>query len=46
MTDFKPARQIIEDDPRPGRHVTATVPEMVNKVQDIVTVNRPATDNI
>ena len=36
VAEFKRGRQSLEDDPRPGRLVTATTPEMVNKVHDIV----------
>ena len=40
VAEFKRGRQSLEDDPRPVRPVTVPMPEMVNKVHDIVMNDR------
>ena len=40
VAEFKRGRQSLEDDPRPGRHVTVATTGMVNKVHDIVMTDR------
>ena len=43
VVEFKCGRQSLEDDPRPGRPVTVAMPEMVNKVDVIITTDRRVT---
>ena len=44
VAEFKRGRQSLEDGPRPGRPVTVAMPEMVNKVHDIVMTDRRGTE--
>ena len=44
VVEFKHSRQNLEDDPCPGRPVTVAMPEMVNKVHDIVMTDRRVTE--
>ena len=44
VAEFKRGRTSLEDDPRPGRPKTATTPEIVEKIQDIVLENRRVTE--
>ncbi|CAH2100850.1 unnamed protein product [Euphydryas editha] len=43
VAEFKRGRTSLEDDPRQGRPKTATTPEIVEKIQDIVLENRRVT---
>ena len=44
VAEFKRGRQSLEDDPRPGRPVNVATPEMVNKVHDIIMIDRRVTE--
>ena len=44
MGEFKSSRHSLEDDTRPGRHVTVATPETVNKVHDIGLADRRVTE--
>ena len=44
VVEFKRSRQSVEDDTCPGRPVTVAMPEMVNKVHDIVMTDRRVTE--
>lgn len=40
VNEFKRGRTSVIDEPRPGRPKTATTPEMINKVHDMVLADR------